>query len=123
VIKAMFRSGALGYVSKSSLFSELVDGIIAVASGETFVSRSIAERLGKSSVSLLTADQQALSPSEEAVVRFIAEGLSNKEAASELGISARTVEKHRKSSMDKLEVKTVPALVKLAMKLGLISRD
>lgn len=51
----------------------------------------------------------------------IAQGLTNKQIASGLGISHRTVETHRESLMDKLDVRTVAGLTRLAVEEGLVT--
>jgi DNA-binding NarL/FixJ family response regulator len=62
-----------------------------------------------------------LTPRQREVLRFIAQGLTMKEIAAQLGISTRTAESHKYEMMEGLGVKTTAELVQLAIKLGLIS--
>jgi two-component system, NarL family, nitrate/nitrite response regulator NarL len=63
---------------------------------------------------------RALSPRQSQVLKLIAGGHSNKQIASMLGISERTVETHREQLMDKLDLKGTAALTRFAMFVGLL---
>jgi len=110
------RSGASGYVLKNSPSREIIAAIEAIASGGTFYSAAIAQRL--------IADKHTdneLTPRESQVLRKMVEGLNNKEMARELDISVRTVETHRLSIRRKLNIDKPAALVKYAIDHGIIS--
>jgi DNA-binding NarL/FixJ family response regulator len=64
---------------------------------------------------------ERLSSREREIVQLIAEGLSSKEIATSLSISARTVESHRANVMQKLDIHKVPGLVRFAIREGLVS--
>jgi RNA polymerase sigma factor (sigma-70 family) len=66
---------------------------------------------------------ERLSPREREVLRYIAEGSSNKEIAGTLGISVRTVETHRDSLMKKLGIHSVAGLTRFALRCGLVSDE
>lgn len=66
---------------------------------------------------------RGLSPREDQVLRFVAEGLANKNIAARLNISSRTVEIHRAHLMRKLGVKSTAALVKYAFEHGYLPSD
>jgi DNA-binding NarL/FixJ family response regulator len=78
-------------------------------------------------VSALDEEQPAASPlaslteREREVLQLIAEGLSTKEVATQLGISTKTAESHRTSLMKKLEVHKVSELVRIAIREGIIA--
>jgi len=55
------------------------------------------------------------------VLQLIAEGLASKEIAAELGVSPRTIESHRYSLMEKLDVHKISGLVRLAIREGLVT--
>lgn len=118
------RAGAHGYLCKDSPPAELRDAIRALHRGESYYSAVVAQRL-------MTAQQAdnvrveragriaSLTPRERDVLRGIVRGQTNKEIAARLEISSRTVESHRENLMQKLEVKHVAALTRLALEEGI----
>ena len=111
------RSGASGYVLKNAPSREIIAAIEAIASGGTFYSADIAQRL----IADRNSDNE-LTPRESQVLSKMAQGMNNKQMARELGISVRTVETHRLSIRRKLNIDKPAALVKYALDHGLISR-
>ncbi|MDI3275521.1 response regulator [Pseudomonas sp. MDT1-16] len=111
------RAGASGYVLKNSPSREIIAAIEAIASGGTFYSAEIAQRL----IADKGTDNE-LTPRESQVLYKMAQGLNNKEMARELDISVRTVETHRLSIRRKLNIDKPAALVKYAIDHGIISR-
>jgi DNA-binding NarL/FixJ family response regulator len=111
------RSGASGYVLKNAPSREIIAAIEAIASGGTFYSAEIAQRL----IADKSTDNE-LTPRESQVLYKMAQGLNNKEMARELDISVRTVETHRLSIRRKLNIDKPAALVKYAIDHGIISR-
>lgn len=111
------RSGASGYVLKNAPSREIIAAIEAIASGGTFYSADIAQRL----IADRSSDNE-LTPRESQVLSKMAQGMNNKQMARELDISVRTVETHRLSIRRKLNIDKPAALVKYALDHGLISR-
>ncbi|MGV8888369.1 MAG: response regulator [Pseudomonas sp.] len=111
------RAGASGYVLKNSPSREIIAAIEAIASGGTFYSAEIAQRLIANK-----STNNELTPRESQVLYKMAQGLNNKEMARELDISVRTVETHRLSIRRKLNIDKPAALVKYAIDHGIISR-
>jgi DNA-binding NarL/FixJ family response regulator len=111
------RAGASGYVLKNSPSREIIAAIEAIASGGTFYSAEIAQRL----IADKSTDNE-LTPRESQVLYKMAQGLNNKEMARELDISVRSVETHRLSIRRKLNIDKPAALVKYAIDHGIISR-
>ncbi|HEY8257254.1 MAG TPA: response regulator transcription factor [Gemmatimonadales bacterium] len=118
------RAGAHGYLLKDTAATELRGAIRAVSSGESYFSPPIAKRL-----TAVVRGQEAESPAgllaqltgrEREVLERVASGKTNKEIASELGISHRTVETHRESMMRKLRLRTVADLTRFALETGVI---
>ncbi|HET9602907.1 MAG TPA: response regulator transcription factor [Gemmatimonadales bacterium] len=119
------RAGAHGYLLKDSAATELRQAIRAVRQGEEYFSAPIAHRLRaavRGQAGELPGPLDVLTGREREVLVGIALGRTNKEIATELGISHRTVETHRESLMRKLGIKTVAGLTKLALETGLVSR-
>lgn len=125
-ISGMLRAGAAGYALKRSASAELVTAIRTVSSGERYVDPSLvgallADYVGrapayhKPSVSGTAAD---LTPREAEVLRLIALGYSNKEIATSLAISVKTVETHRANGMTRLGLPSRAALVRFAIAEG-----
>lgn len=118
------EAGALGYVLKHSAPEELAVAIRSALSGKTYVtpllSGAYVERRKKGSVERV-ADAAFLSGRQREVLQLLAEGLCVKEVAAALDISTRTVEYHKYQMMKDLGLKSVPDLVRYAVRHGIIS--
>ncbi len=121
----IIKAGARGYVLKDAPPDELVRAIEAVNSGETFFSPAVARIALNQFVSETnrTDPFSRLSEREREVLARIAEGRSNKEIASDLGIGVRTIETHRERIMHKLNIHSVAGLTKFAITNGLAALD
>lgn len=120
------RAGAHGYLVKDAAASELVAAIRAVCAGDSYYSAAVSAQMTdflrrKLEGEEVTNALERLSPREREVLRYIAEGSSNRETASALGISVRTVETHRDSLMKKLGIHSVARLTRIALRCGLVS--
>ena len=118
---AAFDLGIKGYLVKDSAPTEVIRCIKAVAAGESFFSQSLTKLLHKraSRLSELLAEAPGLSlltAAERRVLNHVADGLTSKQIADELGISARTVEHHRAHISNKLDLKGGNALLQFALK-------
>lgn len=129
-IAEAFQAGATGYVVKESASERLLQGLKSVAKGDYYldssVSHAVVENLMKSplkAAKITDADYATLTPREQEVMRFLAEGLSSKAVAEKLFISPKTVENHRANIMNKLGLHSTIELVRYAAKLGLIDVD
>lgn len=119
----MLRAGASGYVLKGARTSELINAVRVVSRGEVFLYPTMAQRLVQDYFSLKgnNIDQDvSLSPREKEILRFIAEGYSNKEIAEKLVISQSTVHTHRSNLLTKLGLNSRHELVQYARERGLI---
>lgn len=118
--------GAAGYLLKQTSAHILARAVREVQSGKTFFSPSIAKRLhngyGKSAdrVELAKKKGVRLSSREVEVLQLVAEGEANKQIAAELGISVKTVEKHRQRLMEKLNIHDTAGLTRYAITAGVI---
>ena len=129
-IAEAFQAGATGYVVKESASERLLQGLKSVVKGDYYldssVSHAVVENLMKSplkAAKITDADYASLTPREQEVMRFLAEGLSSKAVAEKLFISPKTVENHRANIMNKLGLHSTIELVRYAAKLGLIDVD
>lgn len=119
----IIQSGAKGYVIKEADTSELLQAIEAVRQGEAFFSPDAA-RVALNQFVRAAGDHPGaseLSAREREVLVGIAEGLSNKEIANQLGVGVRTIETHREHIMVKLKIRSVAGLTRFALSKGLVS--
>jgi two-component system, NarL family, nitrate/nitrite response regulator NarL len=124
-IERAMKIGASGYLLKESTFQDLATAVRTAWAGGTFVSSSIARRRRRGVAG--TLDEHLgppvpvrLTVREAEVLQMIAEGRANKQTAAELGISIKTVEKHRQSLMTKLDIHDVAGLTRYAISVGSI---
>ena len=121
--------GARGYLIKQSSAQVLAKAIRDVHQGKTFYSPSIAKRLGdreratpQGAAGRLKKGSTGLTSREVEILQLIAEGKPNKQTAAELGISIKTVEKHRQRLMTKLDIHDTAGLTRYAIAAGIIER-
>jgi len=115
------RLGALGYVLKGSPASELLRAIASVLEGRRYLSAEVAELAAQASTSAAPEDVFAtLSPRERQIVAMVVKGRSSAAIGQQLHLSPKTVDTYRSRLMAKLGVGDVPALVRLAIRHGLI---
>ncbi|MET0261581.1 MAG: response regulator transcription factor [Rariglobus sp.] len=125
-IKRMSEAGVMGFLEKQTSAEILIKAISEVAKGHTFFSPGIARRLHDETEKLrgrdglLKVDGSRLTPRESEVLQLVAEGAANKQIAAELGISIKTVEKHRQHLMDKLGIHDTAGLTRHAITAGVI---
>jgi len=124
-LRRVVALGAAGYLIKQTSANLLARAIREVHKGNTFFSPSIAKRLR--SLSLNAPDgcrslkkKGALSSRELEVLQLIAEGKANKQIARGLGISIKTVEKHRQHLMRKLDLHDTAGVTRYAIAAGII---
>jgi DNA-binding NarL/FixJ family response regulator len=126
-ISKMLAAGASGYVLKDSAFEELANAIRAVSNGRTYLSAGISDMVLQEYVHMLGNKQEdetcPLSTREREVLQLLAEGMSTKDVANRLHLSAKTVESHRRQIMEKLNVRNIAGLTKYAVRQGLTSVD
>lgn len=121
----MLEAGATGYVPKRAAPEELLTAIRTAARGEVYLYPSLARLLV---TDYLGQEQQARSPRavdglserEHEVLTHLAEGAGNGEIAEQLGISPKTVARHRENIMHKLGLHSRTELVKYAIRKGII---
>ncbi len=121
--------GASGYLIKQTAAHVLPEAIRAVHQGNNYFSPIIAKRRhyqkqkDRNDGELPGKALPTLSAREMEVLQLIAEGKANKESANELHISVKTVEKHRQSLMDKLNIHDTASLTRYAISMGIIENS
>lgn len=122
-IKEMMQKGCRGYLLKSTTNKQvLIDAITEVYNGGLYLDKGLKEQL-LSEMFVNKRKRDKLDPRitqrEKDVLKLIAEECSNQEIADRLFISLRTVETHRYNLLQKLDVKNIAGLVRLAITLDL----
>jgi DNA-binding NarL/FixJ family response regulator len=123
-VEEVLRAGASGYLLKDSASEELVQAIDAIRAGDSYLSPAITQQVVDALAHPADRPSSAvsvLSERERQVLTLIAEGLSSKEIARDLGVSLKTIESHRANLMDKLEIHKVSGLVRFAIRVGLVT--
>lgn len=119
-VRAALRAGVTGYVLKSARYSELAKAIRMVHEGQMFLSVCEAPEAPllpfPGSVKLFSLTTLR----ERQILTAIARGSHNKDIARDLGLSIKTIEKHRSNLMRKLDMHCVSALTVFAFKQGLV---
>ena len=124
-VQGMIHAGASGYLLKDCAFEELVNAIRAVVDGNTYLSPGIAGVVVQDYLTKLSSNSSSVSSvltiREREVLQLIAEGKSTKVIASQLNLSVKTIETHRRQMMEKLGIFSVAGLTKYAIREGLTS--
>jgi DNA-binding NarL/FixJ family response regulator len=115
----VLRAGGRGYIMKQEGGKKIIEGIRQVASGRTFVSDVISAKI----LDTFSGHRhETSSPIEELtdrefeVFQLIGQGLSTKEMADKLHVSAKTIEVHRVNIKEKLNIGTAPELIRFAVR-------
>jgi DNA-binding NarL/FixJ family response regulator len=113
------EAGARGHMVKSDAKQYLIAAVETVADRKPFFAGRISQE--GLPVAHYRDREVALSPRERVIVRLIAEGHSNKEISQVLALSVKTIEGHRAAAMRKLGLKSTAALVRYAVRKGLVT--
>lgn len=129
VLQEVMRAGARGFVLKSDAEEDLLAALQAIRRGRAFFTPRIRE-LGLDAAAGFPAHlpgnamppgETPLTPREIEILRLLAGGMSNREVASALGLSARTVETHRSRLMAKLQLRSFSELVRYAIRHNFVA--
>jgi DNA-binding NarL/FixJ family response regulator len=125
-VKSAVDSGAAGFMVKQDCTRDICKAIREVHRGGVCYSPSVAKRFVRINPQITDRNGKAtrkpslLTSREMEVLQLIAEGKANKETAAELGISVKTVEKHRGQLMRKLDIHDTAGLTRYAIATGII---
>jgi DNA-binding NarL/FixJ family response regulator len=125
-VERMSAAGVAGFLEKQSSAEILTKAIREVAKGGRFFSAVVAKRMKdneskpRDREGVLKSHGSRLTSRENEVLQLVAEGSANKQVAAELGISIKTVEKHRQHLMDKLNIHETAGLTRYAIAQGII---
>jgi two-component system response regulator NreC len=126
-VRATLEAGADGYVLKDDSQQDLMAAFASVQKGRVYLSSGICDKVIDGYLSRSTSAQPVrswdlLTVRERQVLKLVAEGKKNREIATYLSISLKTVEKHRTSLMKRLGIHNVSALTMFAIDNGLVNR-
>ncbi len=120
-VREILRAGARGYLVKDSDDEDLLKAIRTVNRGEAFLSPAISDAVLTDYRKHVSNPVDLLTSREREILTMIAEGKTNKEIAGGLNLSVYTVESHRGSVMEKLNLHNTGDMVRFALRNGLIS--
>ncbi len=120
LITEAIQLGAAGFVSKLRPWQMVLDAVNLVADGGRYFDPTVAHLVMQPPAQ---SEWQTLTPREREVVQLIAESRTTKEIAQFLGLSVKTVDKHRTRMMEKLHLHDSAAVTRFAIQAGLISVD
>ncbi len=127
LIREVLAAGAKGYLLKSDAARSVVAAVEALAAHRPYFNWKVSETIldgflrAASAPPIESTTGEPLTPREREIVQLLAEGLSNKEVATRLAISIKTVETHRSTVMRKLDAHSVVDLVRYALRNNLTS--
>ena len=124
ILNDAIKSGGKGFLNKDVTEQEFLDGLKRVWNGEYFYSKTVQALLFEDYANQVLENKEKkdnkLTDREIDVIKQLSNGLSYKEIAATLNISARTVEKHKKNIQDKLNISSTAELIKYAILNGLV---
>ena len=119
VLEAL-RAGIRGYVLKAQAAADLVAAIREVLRGAMYLSPGISKTVVDAYMGKSELPPDPLTDRERQVLQLVAEGMTTKEIAEALGLSAKTADSHRTRIMQKLEIHETASLVRYAIRRGII---
>lgn len=125
-IEDLLSAGVSGYLAKQESGETFTHALREIAAGRTFFSPSALRRIASLEQSGVGTGiergrrQKPLTPRESEVLEQVANGAGNKQIATDMGISVKTVEKHRQQLMDKLDIHETAGLTRYAFETGVV---
>jgi DNA-binding NarL/FixJ family response regulator len=126
LIPDVFEAGAKSFILKSESSSNLLDAIRSLSQHKPYFTKAVSDRLFSKLVNRRIDEPRAkqtfrgLTVREREIVKLLAEGKSNKDVASALDLSLRTVETHRARILRKLGIDSLAGLVRYAVRQKII---
>jgi DNA-binding NarL/FixJ family response regulator len=125
LVHDVLDAGARGYILKQDAGNNLISALDALRQHKLFFNPRVSEvvlsgYLGSTAGGTLDAPSSRISPRERQIVKLVAESKSNKEVATILQISVKTVESHRANIMEKLDLHSVAELVRYAIRNNIV---
>lgn len=127
MVRRVLEAGARGYVLKSDMAVQLVHAVKDLAHGRISLTPKVSEIVlegflkGRPESKRGACSRMGPTPREAEIIRLLAQGRANKQIASELGITVRTVETHRKRIMMKMGFHSLADLIHYAIRRGMVT--
>jgi DNA-binding NarL/FixJ family response regulator len=125
-VKSMVEAGVWGYLFKDSSKAEFIKAIETVAEGRKYFNNKVFDMLmmnSENNKQEANSETSILTIREKEVLKLVAEEYSSQEIADKLFLSVKTVNAHRRNLVQKLDAKNTAALVRYAIKHGLIKLE
>jgi DNA-binding NarL/FixJ family response regulator len=125
-VNRALKAGAAGYLLKTASGPELELAIRAVARGDVYLGPRVAKRVIPEYLtrgSELPGDVERLTRRQREILQLVAEGRTSKQIAQHLGLSVKTIERHRADVMQRLEIHDLAGLVRWAVGHGLVTHE
>lgn len=122
VVRAI-ECGASGFLLKEAAADQLIEALLAVARGQLYLSEGVSREVLQRVADGQGDPYDGLTKRERQVLHLIAEGKTNRQIAEELGLAIKTIDTHRSRLMHKLNIHDQTALVKYALRRGIVSLD
>ncbi|WP_108805544.1 MULTISPECIES: response regulator transcription factor [unclassified Aquimarina] len=121
-VKNMIRNGAKGYLLKNSSKKELIEAIKSTYRGETYLPKSLQNKLLNESIGIRSSSFiPKLTRREKEVLELISKEYTSEEIAGKLFVTIKTVEAHRSNLIQKLGVRNSAGLIRVAFEKGLLA--
>lgn len=120
-VREILKAGARGYLLKDCEDADLLGAIRAVAKGDAYLSPAVSDAVLRDYRKHVVDPVDLLTSREREILVLVAEGKTNKEIANQLNLSVYTVESHRGSVMEKLNLHNTGDIVRFALRNGLMS--
>ncbi|MHB1140043.1 MAG: LuxR C-terminal-related transcriptional regulator, partial [Microthrixaceae bacterium] len=117
--RAALEAGAIGYLTKGTSFADVLDTLRRVIAGEEVLSPQLAASM-LHAADTAGAHEELLSTRQTEILQMIADGLSTKQVARELGITQKTVHNHLNAIYRRLDTQSLTHAVLSAVRLGII---
>lgn len=121
--RAALDAGAAGYLSKGCSFADVLSTVTAVAAGETGLSPELASSMLRHAAAASAEEESLLSSRQTEILQSIADGMTTKQVARDLGIAQKTVHNHLNAIYRKLDTQSLTHAVLSAVRLGIIDLD
>lgn len=119
--RAALEAGAIGYLSKGTSFADVLDTLRRVMAGEEVLSPQLAASMLEAAADAeAEQSEELLSDRQTEILQMIADGLSTKQVARELGITQKTVHNHLNAIYRRLDTQSLTHAVLSAVRLGII---
>jgi two-component system, NarL family, response regulator DegU len=120
IVRRALKAGAVGYVTKDSSFSQVLEAVLLAHDGDMILSPDLAAALLAESQFAHENQEKVITEREEQVLQLLADGLSTPEIAERLFISQKTVKNHLASIYEKIDARDRTQAVIRGIKMGII---